>query len=87
MTSAPEAKAPSPSGDGLLKRSVSIAGHRTSVSLEGPFWDALGDIARARGVSVQALIGAVDEARGSRNLSSALRVFVLREVGGTASAP
>jgi predicted DNA-binding ribbon-helix-helix protein len=51
------------------------------VSLEGPFWDALGDIARARGSSVQALIGAIDEARGSRNLSSAIRVFVLREVG------
>ncbi len=83
MTSPPEARGPSPpaSGDGLLKRSVSIAGHRTSVSLEGPFWDALGDIARARGSSVQALIGAIDEARGSRNLSSAIRVFVLREVG------
>ncbi len=68
----------------LLKRSVSIAGHRTSVSLEGPFWDALKDIAGARGVSVQALIGAIDAERGAQNLSSAIRIFVLREVGGRA---
>jgi len=66
----------------VLKRSVAIAGHRTSVSLEAPFWDALKDIAAARGVSVQALVGEIDAGRAGANLSSAIRVFVLREVRG-----
>jgi predicted DNA-binding ribbon-helix-helix protein len=65
---------------GIIKRSVAIAGHRTSVSLEAPFWDALKDIAQARGISVQALIGELDAARGGDNLSSAIRVFVLDAV-------
>ena len=65
---------------GVIKRSVSIAGHRTSVSLEAPFWEALRDIAKARGVSVQRLVGEVDAGRGRQNLSSALRVFVLDAV-------
>ena len=62
---------------GLTKHSVMIAGHRTSVSLEDPFWAALREIAQARGQSVQALIGAIDAGRGGQNLSSAIRVFVL----------
>ena len=65
---------------GITKRSVMIAGHRTSVSLEDPFWDALRAIAGARGQSVQALIGAIDAGRDGQNLSSALRVFVLAAV-------
>jgi predicted DNA-binding ribbon-helix-helix protein len=65
---------------GIVKRSVAIAGHRTSVSLEPPFWDALKDIAAERALSVQALIGEIDAGRGGANLSSAIRVFVLREV-------
>ena len=65
---------------GLRKRSVMIAGHRTSVSLETEFWDALREIAAARGQSVQALIGGIDAERGARNLSSAIRVFVLGAV-------
>jgi predicted DNA-binding ribbon-helix-helix protein len=65
---------------GIVKRSVSIAGHRTSVSLEAPFWDALKDIAHTRGTSVQQLIGAIDAGRGGQNLSSAIRVFVLAAV-------
>lgn len=73
----------SPGDDaGIVKRSVAIAGHRTSVSLEAPFWDALKDIAAVRGASVQALVGAIDAGRGGANLSSAIRVFVLREVRG-----
>ena len=73
----------SPGDDaGVVKRSVAIAGHRTSVSLEAPFWDALKDIAAVRGASVQALVGEIDAGRGSANLSSAIRVFVLREVRG-----
>ncbi|WP_227441135.1 ribbon-helix-helix domain-containing protein [Methylobacterium sp. W2] len=65
---------------GTTKRSVMIAGHRTSVSLETPFWEALREIAAAREQSVQVLIGEVDEARGAQNLSSAIRVFVLASV-------
>ena len=45
------------SADAIVKRSVTIAGHRTSVSLEAPFWDALRDIARQRGVPTQILVG------------------------------
>jgi len=63
---------------GIVKRSVSIAGHRTSISLEPEFWDALQALARTRGLSVQALVGAVDAARAGRNLSSAIRVHVLQ---------
>ena len=71
----------------LKKRSVTIAGHRTSVSLEQPFWAALQAIAEARGRSLASLIAEVDERRGG-NLSSALRVFVLDELQRRlASAP
>ena len=64
---------------GIVKRSVSIAGHRTSVSLEAPFWHALKEIACRRGVSVQTLLADLDARRGGQNLSSAIRVFVLAE--------
>lgn len=60
----------------LSKRSVSIAGHATSVSMEDAFWVRLTAIAKARGVSVSRLIRDVDATREG-NLSSALRVFVL----------
>ncbi|WP_342164293.1 ribbon-helix-helix domain-containing protein [Methylobacterium sp. SD21] len=62
---------------GIVKRSVMIAGHRTSVSLEDPFWQALTALAAGEGRSVQALIGAIDGERGEQNLSSAIRVHVL----------
>jgi predicted DNA-binding ribbon-helix-helix protein len=61
----------------VRKRSVEIAGHRTSVSIEQPFWDALKDLARAQGISVNDLITTIDGARG-KNLSSAIRIYVLR---------
>lgn len=64
----------------IAKRSVTIAGHRTSVSLEEPFWTALGEIARERGVSLGALVAQIDAARGGRNLSSALRLHVLADL-------
>jgi len=63
----------------IKKRSVDIAGHRTSVSLEAPFWDALAGIAARRKTSVNALIASIDSAREG-NLSSALRVFVLHDL-------
>lgn len=65
---------------GIAKRSVTIAGHRTSVSLEDPFWTALGEIARERGVSLGALVAQVDAGRGGQNLSSALRLHVLADL-------
>jgi predicted DNA-binding ribbon-helix-helix protein len=73
---------------GLSKRSVSIAGHRTSISLEPEFWAALEAAAATRGWSVARLIGEIDRARAhpagaGRNLSSALRVFLLAEAAKT----
>ena len=59
----------------IRKRSVVIAGHSTSLSLEEPFWQDLRRIARRRGTSLAAVISAVDGARRG-NLSSALRLFV-----------
>jgi predicted DNA-binding ribbon-helix-helix protein len=74
----------------VLKRSVVIAGHRTSVSMEEAFWKAFKDIAKARSVSVNRLIEQVDSGRQG-NLSSAIRVFVLEtllaERQSAASAP
>ena len=61
----------------MEKRSLSIAGHRTSVSLEEPFWDALKEIAAAEGLTVAALIATIDTGREAVNLSSALRLHVL----------
>ena len=61
----------------VVKRSLIVAGHRTSVSLEDAFWRRLKAIAAERGLSVNALAAGVDAARGEANLSSALRVFVL----------
>ena len=63
----------------IKKRSVLIARHRTSVSLEEAFWQRLKDIADQRGVSINGLISRID-ARRTGNLSSAIRVFVLEEV-------
>jgi predicted DNA-binding ribbon-helix-helix protein len=63
--------------DGPVKRSVTVAGHRTSLSLEPEFWEALKQVARRDGRTVSGLIGEIDAARGQRNLSSAVRVFVL----------
>ena len=62
----------------MRKHSLVIAGHRTSVSLEAVFWAALRDLAAEKGVSIAALAAEIDSARGEANLSSALRVHVLR---------
>lgn len=66
--------------NGPVKRSVTIAGHRTSLSLEPEFWDALNQLAQARSLSLAGLVAAIDEARGATNLSSALRVEILHAV-------
>ncbi len=65
--------------DGPIKRSVTIAGHRTSLSLEEEFWTALKSIASQHHTSLADLIATIDEARGARNLSSATRVFILEQ--------
>lgn len=65
----------------IKKRSVDIAGHKTSVSLEAPFWDALTAIAQSQNISINQLIAEIDKDRTS-NLSSALRVYVLKDVQG-----
>jgi predicted DNA-binding ribbon-helix-helix protein len=65
----------------LRKRSVRIDGHRTSVSLEDAFWTELSALARARGLSLNALVAELDRARGAPgNLSSTLRLYVLDEM-------
>ncbi len=71
---------PEPGGSAIAKHSLTIAGHRTSISLESAFWDALRDIARTRGLSLATLIGEIDAGRGTANLSSAIRVYVLTQL-------
>jgi predicted DNA-binding ribbon-helix-helix protein len=69
------------------KRSLAIAGHRTSVSLEDAFWDALKRIASADGRTMAALVAEVDSRRGATNLSSALRLHVLEHYRRAAGEP
>lgn len=65
------------------KHSVTLHGHRTSVSLEPEFWDAFRTIAAARGLSVNHLASEIDEARrGEEGLASAIRVFCLKHYQG-----
>ena len=59
------------------QRSVKLSGHKTSIKLEEPFWQAIGEIAQARGCSISALIRSVAAKRVDGNLSSTVRVFVL----------
>ena len=61
----------------VIKHSIVITGHRTSISLEDAFWNALKEIAKDENLSLEGLVAQIDAARGSANLSSALRVFVL----------
>ena len=65
----------------VVKRSLVIAGHRTSISLEDAFWRRLRRIATKRGLSLNGLAAMVDASRGDANLSSAIRVFVLEAEG------
>jgi predicted DNA-binding ribbon-helix-helix protein len=70
----------------VVKRSIVVAGHKTSVSLEDAFWRGLKEIASGRGVSLSEMVAAIDSARDHGNLSSALRLFVLdhyRDLIGT----
>ena len=68
---------------GPVKRSITIAGHETSITLEPIFWTALEAAARARGLPLSALVAAIDalriEARNPPYLASALRCWALRD--------
>ena len=61
----------------VSKRSIVIAGHKTSVSLEDEFWNSLKEIASERGMTFAELVAAIDAKRQHANLSSAIRLFVL----------
>ena len=61
----------------VVKRSIVIAGHKTSVSLEDAFWKGLKDIAIVRQATLSDLVASIDGARRHGNLSSAIRLFVL----------
>lgn len=67
-----------------VKRSLSIAGHRTSVSLEPAFWETLKEIAAHEGVSVASIVASIDGGRepGGGSLSGAIRVYVLNRLKG-----
>jgi len=74
----------------VIKRSIVIDGHKTSVSLEDPFWNDLKMIARARSLTLSELVATINASRDHSNLSSAIRLFVLHsfrhENGQTAEA-
>ncbi|WP_371224119.1 ribbon-helix-helix domain-containing protein [Roseovarius sp. 2305UL8-3] len=66
-----------------VKRSLTLRGHRTSVSLEEEFWQAFRDIAARKGFPINTLAAEIDEARGvERGLASAIRVHVLKDFQG-----
>jgi predicted DNA-binding ribbon-helix-helix protein len=73
----------------VVKRSIVIAGHKTSVSLEDAFWKGLKEIASGRNMTLSDLVATIDGGRRQGNLSSAIRLFVLdhyrAQAGGNAS--
>ena len=64
----------------VTKRSVVIGGHKTSVSLEEPFWSEVRSIATGEQITVSSLLRRIDRERSNANLSSAIRVYVLEHV-------
>ena len=69
----------------VIKRSIDIGGHKTSVSLEDEFWDGLRAIAELQQLTVSSLTKRIDNERHNRNLSSAIRVFVFKYFQAQAS--
>jgi predicted DNA-binding ribbon-helix-helix protein len=74
----------------VIKRSLNLDGHKTSVSLEDAFWSTLKEIAQAQGATVSQTVIEIDKSRQGGNLSSAIRLFVLdrvrsQKVGATAA--
>ncbi len=70
----------------VVKRSIVIAGHKTSVSLEDAFWEALKEIASNRRMTLSDLVATIDSGRTQGNLSSAIRLFVLDHYRGAAAS-
>ncbi len=64
----------------MKKRSLTIRGHATSISLEEEFWQSLKQLAAQHGLALAALVTEIDSTRGAQNLSSALRVYVLKTI-------
>ena len=64
----------------IIKRSIVIDGHKTSVSLEDAFWSGLKEIARGQQATLSNVVAEIDKARQRGNLSSAIRLFVLDQV-------
>jgi predicted DNA-binding ribbon-helix-helix protein len=60
-----------------VKRSFSLKGHQTSISLEAPFWEALKEAADQEGKTLAGLVAEIDEARGNSGLSGAVRIWIL----------
>jgi predicted DNA-binding ribbon-helix-helix protein len=74
-----------PVGSSLVgKRSITMAGHKTSISLEDDFWNAVREIAAKREVTLSGLLMKIENERQHRNLSSAIRLFVLDHYRGIA---
>ena len=69
----------------VIKRSVVVGGHKTSISLEDAFWRHVNEIARAQGWTISKLIAEIDGNRQQGNLSSAIRLFVLEHVRARSS--
>lgn len=61
----------------IIKRSVKISGHATSVTLEPEFWEHLKSLAKAQSLSINQLISEIDQKKTSDNLSSAIRLYIL----------
>lgn len=62
----------------IIKRSLTISGHQTSITLEEPFWVALKELAAQNSQSIASFVAMVDQQRESTNLSSAIRVYILQ---------
>jgi predicted DNA-binding ribbon-helix-helix protein len=71
----------------VVKRSIVVRGHKTSVSLEHPFWSSVKELAKERGITLAELISEIDANRQQANLSSAVRVFVLDHFKARAVRP
>jgi predicted DNA-binding ribbon-helix-helix protein len=70
----------------VIKRSVVVAGHKTSVSLEEAFWNGMKEISVERNMTLSELVGEIDSKRQQGNLSSAIRLFVLDHFKARAAA-
>ena len=71
---------------GRNKHSITIAGHRTSISLDDTVWKALGELAQTKSRSIAALVSEIDRTRGAKSLSAAIRRYVLERVRGDRNA-